>query len=133
MNAVVPMASSATSASDDPRWQSIVARDARADGTFVYCVSTTGVYCRPSCPSRRARPENVRFFDSASEAERAGFRPCKRCKPDQISLAEERAQKVTEACRLLEQSEEPVVLEALAAQLAMSPYHFHRIFKQATG
>lgn len=133
MNAVVPMPSSAISASDDPRWRSVVARDARADGTFVYCVSTTGVYCRPSCPSRRARPEHVRFFDSASDAERAGFRPCKRCKPDQLSLAEERAQKVTAACRLLEQSEESVALEELAAQMGLSPYHFHRIFKQVTG
>ncbi|CAM5330469.1 hypothetical protein RLIN73S_04314 [Rhodanobacter lindaniclasticus] len=75
----------------DPRWIAVRARDARADGSFFYSVRTTGVYCRPSCAARPARPENVAFHASAAEAERAGFRPCKRCKPDQPSLAEQHA------------------------------------------
>jgi AraC family transcriptional regulator, regulatory protein of adaptative response / methylated-DNA-[protein]-cysteine methyltransferase len=88
----------------DPRWASVLSRSAEADGTFFYSVRTTGVYCRPSCPARLARPENVRFHATREEAERGGCRPCKRCKPDQPSLAEQHAAKVTEACRLIETS-----------------------------
>jgi AraC family transcriptional regulator of adaptative response/methylated-DNA-[protein]-cysteine methyltransferase len=117
----------------DPRWASVVARSAAADGTFFYSVRTTGVYCRPSCASRLARPENVRFHSSPEEAESAGFRPCKRCKPDQSSLPEQHAAKVTAACRLIETSREAPTLEALAAQAGMSPFHFHRVFKAITG
>ena len=75
----------------DPRWAAVVARSTAADGTFFYSVKTTGVYCRPSCAARQARPENVRFHATRDEAERAGFRPCKRCKPDQPSLVEQHA------------------------------------------
>ena len=91
---------------NDPRWASVVARAAAADGTFVYSVKTTGVYCRPSCAARRARPENVRFHATGKEAAAAGFRPCKRCKPDQPSLVEQHAEKVTAACRLIESAAE---------------------------
>ena len=117
----------------DSRWAAVLARSAEADGSFVYSVRTTGVYCRPSCPSRRARPENVRFHTTREEAERAGFRPCKRCKPDQPSLAEQHAAAVTEACRLIESSPAMPRLEALAATAGMSTFHFHRVFKAVTG
>ena len=78
----------------DRRWASVVARDRSADRDFVYSVATTGVYCRPSCAARHAQPENVRFHATCADAERAGFRPCKRCKPNQLSLVEEHAAKV---------------------------------------
>src|SRR4051794_24390844 len=96
----------ASSTERDPRWASVLARSAAADGTFFYSVRTTGVYCRPSCPARVARPENVRFYPSREAAEGAGFRPCKRCKPDQPALVEQHAAMVTEACRLIEASQE---------------------------
>jgi AraC family transcriptional regulator of adaptative response/methylated-DNA-[protein]-cysteine methyltransferase len=83
----------------DPRWASVMARDPKADGTFYYSVETTGVYCRPSCAARLARPENVRFHATCKDAEKAGFRPCKRCKPNQASLIEQYAANVTAACR----------------------------------
>jgi len=117
----------------DPRWAAILARDASADGTFYYAVKTTGVYCRPSCAAKHARPENIVFHDSADDAERAGFRPCKRCKPNAGSMLEQHSAKVTEACRIIEQSEEVPVLDELAARVGMSPFYFHRIFKQVTG
>jgi AraC family transcriptional regulator of adaptative response/methylated-DNA-[protein]-cysteine methyltransferase len=117
----------------DPRWASVVARSAAADGTFFYSVRTTGVYCRPSCAARMARPEHVRFHATRGDAEKAGFRPCKRCKPDQPSLAEQHAAKVTAACRVIEASPEAPTLETLAAQAGMSPFHFHRVFKAITG
>lgn len=81
----------ATDPDDAARWAALAARDARADGTFVYAVRTTGVYCRPSCAARAARPENVSFHRTCAEAEAAGFRPCRRCRPDEPALAERRA------------------------------------------
>ena len=86
----------------DPRWAKVVARDRSADGTFFYSVESTGVYCRPSCAARLANPKNVRFHLTAAEAEAAGFRPCKRCKPDQPPLAEHYAATVAQACRTIE-------------------------------
>jgi AraC family transcriptional regulator of adaptative response/methylated-DNA-[protein]-cysteine methyltransferase len=118
---------------NDPRWAAVQAHDAHADGTFFYSVRTTGVYCRPSCAARPARPENIAFHATAAEAELAGFRPCKRCKPDQPSLAEQHAVMVTEACRTIEQAESAPTLEQLAAPTGLSPFHFHRIFKAVTG
>ena len=118
---------------NDPRWVAVKARNSLADGKFYYAVKTTGVYCRPSCPSRPARPENVRFYATCTEAEQAGFRPCKRCKPGQSSLAEKHIAMVTKACRLIESSEIPPTLAQLAAQAGLSHYHFHRIFKAVTG
>lgn len=125
-------ASGGASASD-PRWAAVVARSRSADGTFFYSVRTTGVYCRPSCGARLPRPENVRFHTSREEAERAGFRPCKRCRPDRPSLAEHHAAVVTEVCRLLETSARVPTLEELATRAGMSPFHFHRVFKALTG
>jgi AraC family transcriptional regulator of adaptative response/methylated-DNA-[protein]-cysteine methyltransferase len=117
----------------DPRWGFIVNRDATADGKFYYSVRTTGVYCRPSCASRRAKPENVTFYASREEAEKAGFRPCKRCEPDQPSKAERHSQAITAVCRTIEESEEMPKLEQLAQQAGLSAYHFHRLFKAETG
>lgn len=117
----------------DPRWAAILARSPEADGTFYYSVKTTGVYCRPSCAARQARPENVSFHASCEAAEKAGFRPCKRCKPEQLSLHEQYAVKVTEACRIIEASPHMPSLEVLAEGVGVSRYHFHRIFKQVTG
>jgi AraC family transcriptional regulator of adaptative response/methylated-DNA-[protein]-cysteine methyltransferase len=117
----------------DPRWALVQARDAAADGIFYYSVSTTGVYCKPSCAARPARPEHVAFHRSCEDAERAGFRACKRCKPGQPSLAETHAKMVVEICRLIEASEQTVNLEVLADKADLSIYHFHRVFKAVTG
>ncbi len=115
------------------RWAAAVARDREADGRFYYAVRTTGVYCRPSCGSRLAKPENVRFFATRADAEAAGFRPCKRCKPDQPALDQQHAAKVAKVCRLIESSSEAPKLVRLAKAVGLSPYHFHRIFKSVTG
>jgi AraC family transcriptional regulator, regulatory protein of adaptative response / methylated-DNA-[protein]-cysteine methyltransferase len=123
----------AAATTSDPRWASVLARSAAADGTFFYSVRTTGVYCRPSCGSRRARAENVRFHPTREEAEAAGFRPCKRCRPDRPSLVEQHAAVVTQACRIIETAASVPSLESLAGRVGMSPFHFHRIFKASTG
>jgi AraC family transcriptional regulator of adaptative response/methylated-DNA-[protein]-cysteine methyltransferase len=114
-----------------------VARDASADGQFFYAVASTGVYCRPSCAARLPRPENVSFHATCAAAEGAGYRPCKRCKPEQLPLGERRAQQVAELCRFideaLEQAAELPKLEALAEHAGISPHHLHRLFKSETG
>src|ERR1700726_2475590 len=120
----------ATITENDPRWASVVARDPQAK--FYYSVKTTGVYCRPSCAARLARPENVQFHRTCKDAENAGFRPCKRCKPDQASPVEH-SEKISCACRLIENSETPPSLKLLARHVGLSTYHFHRVFKAATG
>lgn len=117
----------------DPRWTALVARDAKADGKFFYSVKTTGVYCRPSCPSRLAKAQNVAFHATRAAAEEAGFRPCKRCKPDEPPLAARHAVIVAKICRRIEGAETAPSLTALAKEAHMSPYHFHRVFKAATG
>jgi AraC family transcriptional regulator of adaptative response/methylated-DNA-[protein]-cysteine methyltransferase len=117
----------------DPRWRAVVERDAAFDGAFVYSVKTTGVYCRPGCPSRRARPEHVDFHASNAAAEAAGFRPCRRCRPDEAPRAEQHAATIAAACRLIEQAEELPTLGELARAVGMSPFHFHRLFKSLTG
>lgn len=133
MNQTEQNTESARMIKSDPRWASIVARQGADDGKFYYSVKTTGVYCRPSCAARLARPENVRFHATCREAEKAGFRPCKRCKPDRPSLVEEHATKITAICRLIEQSDEPPRLNKLAAEAGLSVFHFHRVFKAVTG
>ncbi|WP_017480372.1 bifunctional DNA-binding transcriptional regulator/O6-methylguanine-DNA methyltransferase Ada [Pseudomonas sp. PAMC 26793] len=117
----------------DPRWAAIVARDAKADLTFVYGVKTTGVYCRPSSSARRPRPENVEFFDTPQQAEAAGYRPNKRSSGDQTQVAARHAQLVAAACRHIEQAETLPALEDLATLAGLSPFHFHRVFKALTG
>lgn len=118
---------------NDPRWAAVLARDTKADGQFYYSVKSTGVYCRPSCASRLPRPENVRFYSTYIEAEKAGFRPCKRCRPDRPSLKEQHVNAITSICRLIENSETLPTLEELAAHAGLSMYYFHRVFKTITG
>jgi AraC family transcriptional regulator, regulatory protein of adaptative response / methylated-DNA-[protein]-cysteine methyltransferase len=118
---------------DDPRWARILAHDKTADGAFWYSVSTTGVYCRPSCPSRPANPKNVQIHKSREKAKALGFRPCKRCKPDGESVEVENAALVAKACRIIEQSEKEPSLEELASASGRSPGYFHRTFKAVTG
>jgi AraC family transcriptional regulator, regulatory protein of adaptative response / methylated-DNA-[protein]-cysteine methyltransferase len=118
---------------DEARWDAFMARDAAYDGRFFVAVKTTGIYCRPSCPARRPKRDNVRFYSTAAEALRAGFRPCKRCKPDQPSLLEQHAEKIEAACRMIESAEAEPKLDALASAAGLSPYHFHRLFKSALG
>lgn len=123
----------ATATENDPRWQSVVGRNTSADGTFVYAVKTTGIYCRPSCPSRTAKPKNVSFYATPADAETAGYRACQRCNPNGQSLAEANAVIVAQACRLIEEAEELPKLDDLAASVGMSPFYFHRQFKAITG
>ena len=117
----------------DPRWAAVAGRDPQADGRFFYSVRTTGVYCRPSCPSRTARPENVVFHASAADAERAGFRACRRCKPDQAGSAAANAAKVADLCRYIESAAQPPTLGQLARRAGLSAFHLHRVFKSVTG
>lgn len=118
---------------DDPRWARIIARDPTADGFFWYSVVTTGVYCRPSCASRHANPKNVQLHDSLEIAKATGFRPCKRCNPDGVSIDGKNAAIVARACRLIEESEEEPALNDLAEAVGRSTSHFHRLFKATTG
>jgi AraC family transcriptional regulator of adaptative response/methylated-DNA-[protein]-cysteine methyltransferase len=120
-------------ADDESRWQAIVCRDPHADNVFCYSVRTTGVYCRPSCAARLAKRENVRFFATRELAERAGFRPCKRCRPNEAPRAERQQDVVARACRLIEDADEVPNLTGLAATVGMSRFHFHRVFKMVTG
>lgn len=118
------------SMSEDAAWQAVLARDRSADGRFFTGVLTTGIYCRPSCAARHPRRENVRFFATTAEAEQAGLRACLRCRPDQISRD---ASAIDAAIRILDNAEEPPSLESVAAAAGYSPFHFHRLFKRATG
>ena len=117
----------------DPRWPRVLARDTTADGTFVFAVETTGVYCRPSCGARTPRPENVSFHATCAEAERAGFRACKRCSPELPPLAERNAALVAELCRELDREDTTPRLDALARARGLSVSHLSRTFKAVTG
>lgn len=122
-----------TAAETDPRWQRVLTRDASADGTFVYAVRTTGVYCRPSCPSRAAKPENVEFFAHPADADAAGYRACLRCRPNGLSPQAANLAVIEDACRWIECAPYVPTLHALAQRAGMSPFHFHRLFKSLTG
>lgn len=130
------MAAPLLHATDDThrsRLRAVAARDRDADGHFVYAVTTTGVYCRPSCPSRKPKAENTVFFDTPRDAESAGYRPCKRCNPRDAAQPSSHAAMVAEACRLIEAEDGAPSLDALAARAGLSPWHFHRVFKSHVG
>lgn len=114
-------------------WAAVQARDRSFDDRIYYSVATTGIYCRPSCPARRPRRENVAFHATCRDAEAAGFRPCRRCQPNAPSLQERTAAKVAAACRLIEAAEDTPTLATLAAAAGVSADHFHHMFKAATG
>jgi len=120
-------------AADEPRWSAVAARDASHDGEFVFAVSTTGVYCRPSCPARRPRRENVQFLLRPEQAEKAGYRACLRCRPKALS-GNGQADSVKAICRFLEQHlDEPVTLDRLGKEFHQSPFHLQRRFKAVLG
>lgn len=118
---------------DGVRRAALAARDPAFDGRFVYSVRSTGIYCRPSCPARAARPENVAFHATPAEAEAAGFRACRRCRPNEASPDARRAEVVARACRLIDAAETVPALDALARAVGLSPFHFHRVFKAVAG
>ena len=114
----------------DAAWAAFTARDRAHDGRFVVAVETTGIYCKPSCPARHPRRENVRFYADPAAARAAGFRACLRCKPDEVGR--DRVA-VARAVALIEAAEEAIPLDELAARVGYAPHHFHRLFKRATG
>ena len=115
-------------------WDAVAARDCNMDGVFFYAVLTTGVYCRPSCPSRRPKPENVIFFRTREGARHAGFRACKRCKPDAASASNPNADLVEKVCRYIDAHPDgPATLETLSRAIGLSPFHLQRTFKSLTG
>jgi len=121
------------SGSDDVRWRSVLRRDRTADGSFFHGVRTTGIYCRPSCSSRTPRRGNVIFFDEPAQAEAAGFRPCRRCRPNASDPRNVREEAIRSACRILETAEEPPALAALARSAGLGPSRFQRLFKEIVG
>jgi len=127
------MARKKTYESAESRWQAVLEQDRRAETDFVYAVKTTGIFCRPGCPSRLPNRRNVEFFPDAVEAEKAGYRACKRCSPQHDCRGHEMEQKIIRACRIIEESDRPVPLKVLAAEAHMSMYHFHRLFRRLVG
>ena len=118
---------------DDPRWTAVVARDAARDGEFVFAVSSTGVYCRPSCSARRPRRENVQFYAKPEQAEHAGYRACLRCRPKSFGWNTE-SDGVKAICRFIEQHlDEPLTLDRLGKEFHQSPFHLQRRFKAMLG
>lgn len=118
---------------DGARWKAVVSNDSSADGAFYYAVKTTGVYCRPSCTCRLPNRANTEYFATCAEAEAAGYRACKKCRPTETSKVEGIEQKIIHACRIIEASEESLTLDRLAMLVHLSPYHFHRLFKKIVG
>lgn len=118
---------------DETFWHAVARRDARFDGLFYYAVKTTGIYCRPSCPAKRPRQAHVSFHASPEAAERAGYRPCKRCKPAEPAPQLDVTARIEKACRLIEGAESAIDLATLAQAVGLSPHHFHRQFKAALG
>jgi len=119
---------------EEKYWQAVLARDQTYDGTFVFAVRSTGIYCNPSCPSRRPKRERVVFFSLPEAAEEAGFRACRRCHPGEASLLETQVELIQRACRYIEAHlDEPLTLANLSAQVHLSPYHLQRVFKRVMG
>lgn len=119
--------------SESSRWQAVTQRNPAANGKFVYAVTTTGIYCRPACPSRMPNRENVRFFDCWQMAQTAGFRPCKRCTPQISQVPDATVEIIARACRLIESAERELSLTCLAKAVGLSPYYLHRRFKKVVG
>jgi AraC family transcriptional regulator of adaptative response/methylated-DNA-[protein]-cysteine methyltransferase len=118
----------------DAQWQAVLAKDSRFDGQFVFAVSSTGIYCRPSCGSRRPRRDRVSFFESPETAEQAGFRACLRCHPRDTRLTDPQVEMAREVCRLIEESDgEPLTLAALSSKMGVSAFHLQRTFKSVMG
>ena len=118
---------------EEARWQAVLARDSASDGKFIFAVSSTGVYCRPSCPARRPRRANVTFFRRPQEAETAGYRECLRCRPKSVS-GNPRQELIKSVCRYIEQHlDEPVTLAQISFQFRLSPFHLQRTFKAVLG
>jgi len=128
-----PIAEASRPAAADETWEAVRRRDSSYDGVFFVAVKTTGVYCRPSCKSRPPKRENVSFFPSAEAAERAGFRACKRCRPDRLGEPDPQVEAVKRACETIASAEEALSLDDLAKTAGMSPFHFHRVFKKVAG
>jgi AraC family transcriptional regulator, regulatory protein of adaptative response / methylated-DNA-[protein]-cysteine methyltransferase len=121
---------------EESRWKAVLSRDNRFDGVFVYGVHSTGIYCRPSCPARRPRPDQVTFFRIPEAAKLAGFRPCRRCRPDESISRDPQVNAVQRLCRYIENYdslEEPLSLAAMGKYVQISPYHLQRIFKRNMG
>src|SRR5581483_10783851 len=119
---------------DEIRWQAVLNREAAMDGQFVYGVRSTGIYCRPTCPSRRPRRDQVEFFAQPAAAELAGFRACRRCRPTGGKQDPAQAELAQRACRIIEANpDQPPTLSALGAEIGVSPFHLQRIFKRAIG
>lgn len=118
---------------DATRWKAVSENNSNADGSFYYAVITTGIYCLPSCKSKLPNRDNVEYFTTRDDAEAAGYRACKRCRPTATSKADEIEQKVIHACRIIEESETSIKLDELATKVNLSPYHFHRLFKKIIG
>jgi AraC family transcriptional regulator, regulatory protein of adaptative response / methylated-DNA-[protein]-cysteine methyltransferase len=125
-------AATAKFTTDDQRWEAVSHRDRLADGCFFYAVKTTGVYCRPTCSSRLPKRVNVRFFLTCGDAERAGYRACKKCGP-KASGPTPIPDAVVRACRMIEEADEPPSLNDLAGAVGLSPFYFHRLFKSVVG
>lgn len=125
------MTTSSLTTVTDPRWHLL--GDSSADSKFIYAVVTTGVYCRPGCPSRRPNPDNVRFFSNHIQAEASGFRACKRCHPQYVDSNILQTQRIVDLCRFIENAEQEPSLAELAAHSGISRYHLQRLFKESTG
>jgi AraC family transcriptional regulator of adaptative response/methylated-DNA-[protein]-cysteine methyltransferase len=134
MNTLTKRSTVQLASTDSALWDAVQARDRLSDGRFVYAVTSTGVYCRPSCPSRRPRRDRVRFFEASDAARAAGFRACKRCKPDAAEpVTDPWIDKIRRACVYLTNVEGHPSLATLSARLGGSPYHFQRNFKRLVG
>jgi len=127
------MPTNTTSKEEAELWQAVLSRDSVADGDFVFAVSSTKIYCRPSCPSRRPKREHVSFFGLPEAAEQAGFRPCLRCRPREAAASGQKIDIVRRACELLEQSDEPLTLANLSRRVGVSQFHLQRTFKRVVG
>ena len=118
---------------DTSRWEALLAGDRSAAGDFVYAVQSTGIYCRPGCASRRPRRDRVAFFDTPADAERAGYRPCRRCRPQDTAAPDPWIDRIRRACAYLANADGHATLQSLARRLGGSPYHLQRNFKRIVG